>query len=193
MRSSLVVALVVGSGLFFSSPSALRASSLTYTGNPFTSADYNGSPTTPISGSISATVNLSADLSVGFNDATALVQSYTITDGTNTLNQTDSTGLFQFTLDGSGNITGWYAEVYDSGPSYLGTFGPLPVTFGYDGDYSLNDVSAGFGEGIVAGLSYNSSPGAWTYSAGSAPEPGTFVLFAPLGLAGIALLRRRRA
>jgi len=152
----------------------------TYTGNPFTLD--NGNPGLPAGAGISATLILSSPLGDNLMNAPATgIVSWSITDGTNTLNAGNSTTqAFDFSTDGSGNITEWTFLAFNNS-FYMGTFKPETV-FGDGASYMLADESLNYAIGAPSGyaMAYNTTFGNWVPST-STPEPASgLLLVAPL-------------
>jgi hypothetical protein len=89
----------------FASP-AQADSTYTYTGNPYTVCNGNYSPCSnyEVTGSFTVSTPLGADL----NNQAITPTSFSFTDGSLTLTQSNTTSsYFDMSTDGSGNISGW--------------------------------------------------------------------------------------
>jgi hypothetical protein len=164
----------------FAAIALLAKMTYTYTGDPFNLA--NGNPGLPAGAGISATLTLSSPLGDNLSNAAPTgIVSWSITDGTNTMNPGNSAhnNLF-FNTDGSGNITQWFFDAFTAGTFYMGTFNP--ESFSDGGNYALADESLNYSINAPSGfaMAYNATFGSWTSSA-STPEPATgLLLVAPL-------------
>lgn len=178
---------------FFAAIPLLANVTYTYTGNPFTLA--NGSPGLPAGAGISASLTLSAALGANlFNATPSGVVSWSITDGTNTLDAGNSTNnFFQFSTDPSGNITQWVVLAFNTNSFYLGTFDPEVLFTDGANNYTLADESLNYNIFATIGfaMAYDTTFGTWrSGTSASTPEPATgFLLIAPL--AWFAWRRRR--
>lgn len=158
-----------------------------YTGNNFTSVFAPGYTTSDkITGTLTLSGPLPDSLSILTNE-TALVTSYSFTDGVNSFgpgccdsgNQT----IFEFMTDASGNITNWIVT--------------LETDDNHTGDLTTEGGATAFDQSLVGGVlggSNDGSPGTWSLeSAQSAvPEPASWTLLL-LGFGAIGWQLRQGA
>jgi PEP-CTERM motif len=147
----------------------------TYTGNPFESFGGLYGPTDLVSGSFTVT----SALGDSSPEATITPNSYSFTDGIQTISSTSPPPEVTFEVGTglTGAITSWDISFTSVGGNILST----------------DSASSDFGE-VGASLGENiGDPGGWVQSGGGAspvPEPGNLELIG-LGLAAIVAARRK--
>jgi hypothetical protein len=179
------ISLIALACLFLSATGAWADTfTYTYTGNDFTTV--TGAYT--MSDSVMGTIVLSAPLpsNLALTDESALLVSYSFSDGVQTLTNLDSFPFeFLFETSASGAITSWAVGIVNpclpvncNSPEIVTTSITSPPT-SFDMVNTLNVLSAGSNSG---------DPGAWSGPVESAvPEPGALSLMLS-GLLGLGLL-----
>lgn len=172
-------AVIAQAAIFAAFPANAAQTIYDYTGNNFTSVFAPGYTTSDkITGTITLSSALPDSLST-LTDETALVTSYSFSDGVNTFAagccDTGSQTIFEFITDASGNITNWVVtlETDDNHTGDLTTEGGTSAF-----DLSLTDA--------VLGGRNDGSPGVWSLQSESSPvpEPASWALFL-LGFAAL--------
>jgi hypothetical protein len=165
-------AAIAQAAMFAASPASAAQVIYDYTGNNFTSVFSSGYTTSDkIIGTLTLSAALPASLSI-LTDETALVTSYSFSDGVNTFTtgccDTGNQTIFEFMTDASGNITNWLVtlETDDNHAGDLTTEGGVSAF-----DQSLVD-------GALGGRN-DGSPGVWSLQSATpaVPEPATWALF----------------
>jgi hypothetical protein len=162
-----------------SSSAANAVEVLTYTGNDFTNVQ---SPYTT-SDKVTATIELLTPLGSSLPLSGVDPISFGISDGQQTITQTDSIGAeFAFATDSSGNIIEWGIYVPSSMPT-----GALIES--YNENLGASPIDEGNNPGSTSYGSVYDLPGTWPIT--SVPEPPTLYLFGA-GLLGVVFLGKWR-
>lgn len=159
-----------------------------YTGNNFTSVFASGYTTSDkITGTITLSSALPDSLTI-LTDETALVTSYSFSDGvtafTNPCCDTGNQTIFEFMTDASGNITNWIVT--------------LETNDNHTGDLTTEGGVSAFDQSLVGGVlggDNTGSPGVWSLQSttSAVPEPASWaLLLLGFGAMGWAMRRGRK-
>jgi hypothetical protein len=167
-----------------------HAATYVYTGNDFNSFTEPSAYTT--SDSVTGSITLASPLPDGVDTfnlvPSADIQSFSFSDGLQTLTNTNATGSsFAFETDASGNITFWQVTVFKG-------------TVASDSIATVNapTILGVFDDGVFQNSmgEIQKMPGTWTLMSSGAPgvpEPTTWaMMLAGFGGLGVAMRRRRK-
>ena len=181
-RALTLKTLALAAGLLVA-PTASHAELFTYdyVGNNFVIASAPYTTNDNLSGWF--TVDLTSNLSLPETDIIAILDSFSFSDGQQTITDTnvDSIVGFDIETDASGAITQWFISLIDDAPGAI--------------DNSILTSNLGFnvadsGTLATGGVGLNfSTPGAFALK--EIPEPSSFALFA-LALGGLGFVMRKR-
>jgi len=181
------VGLLVGFAALALGASA-SATTYVYTGKDFDSFTV---PTTystsdSVTGSITLTSPLADNISTFFLQPPATIESFSFSDGLQTITNADATGsAFSFKTNASGDITAWQVTVYIGAVSSdsIGTVDAPSILGVFDqGVTTINDTGGN-----------RSLPGSWSLQATGTPEPATWaVMLSGFGAIGASMRMRRR-
>lgn len=178
-------------------PLSVKAQTVyTYTGTDFTLENMNNSPVNPpgtISAPYSSTdhvygeLTFAAPLAGGLSDATVTPESFSLSDGVQTITNLTDNGSpwFMVSTDSSGDITSYVLDVTsDVNPEDWIISQTIPANSSPADNASYND------NGTVYSVLTNTN-GSFAPAVSATPEPGSLALLGS-GMAGLAFQVRRR-
>ena len=177
--------VVIAQAALLASSSANAQVVYTYTGNDFQSVFAPGYTT---SDSMTGTLTLSSALPnslTTLTDETALVTSYSFSDGVTTFDsgccESGSQTIFQFMTDATGAITGWVVT--------------LETNDDHTGNLTTEGGTTSFDQSLVDGVKggrNDGEPGVWALQSMTSPvpEPASWMMLL-LGFAGLGIALRR--
>ena len=173
-----ISALALGWLLAFAIQPAKADTVYTYTGKPFTIVSAPYATTDFVSGTLTLATPLAPNLPL--SDVTG-IDSLSLSDGVQTLSFAMSPPLesIKVSTDASGKITGWYVFLGLSATHYISTQ-DTPIITADAGSLSSTQQADN-----------DMTPGVWTSSASTTPEPASLALFAA-GLLAVMLVAPRK-
>lgn len=180
----LAAAALFAQAALIATSSANAQAVYTYTGNDFQSVLAPGYST---SDKITGTLTLSSalpDSLTTLTDETALVTSYSFSDGVTTFDsgccESGSQTIFQFMTDATGAITGWVVT--------------LETNDDHTGDLTTEGGATSFDQSLVDGVKggrNDGEPGVWALQSMTSPvpEPASWTMLL-LGFAGLGIALR---